>query len=239
MRCKVCIFLFALAFAAIAIVPAQAADVGFYFDSANELIDLPNPGTEFYGEVTLTLSSLNNLLIEVNAFTSPGENDSQGNYISSPLVPGDNFGIDKFGANSTLIASEADFNTFTSFYDIILPGQWSCSWGGVAGEMGKFEFWNTGTGGSRQDPLTVQITPKSGAIIPTALQIDSVFDFIELCPQGTYFAMHAGGFTCDSSYWESGSLNPESSFFAVTVIPEPGTVLLVLLGFGILLRKVK
>jgi hypothetical protein len=218
--------------------PAHAADVGYYFNMAGELVDLPYPGTEFYGEVDLTLLALNDLLVEVNVYTNPGETDHLGNFFTSPIVPGQSFGIDKFGMNSTLIADEADFNTFASLYDITLPDTWSCIWGGVAGDLGKFEFWNTGPGGSRVDPLIIQIAPKIGAVIPVEFQIDSVLDFVELCPQGTYFSMHAGGFTTDPSYW-AGDTEPGSSYFAVTTAPEPCTVLIALLAVlpAILHRK--
>lgn len=226
-RCLSCILALFVAF--ILSAPALAVDAGYYFNLGGELIDLPYPGTEFYGEVNLTLVALNNLLIEVNAYTSPGETDYLGNFFSSPIVPGPNFGIDKFGMNSELIANEADFNTFASLYDITLPQDWSCTWGGVAGELGKFELWDKGTGNSRQDPLVIQIAPKIGAVIPVQFQIDSVSDFVELCPQGTYFVMHVGSLSTGPSYWR-GDTEPGSSLFAVTTVPEPCTVLIALLG---------
>ncbi len=231
--------LFALSTAFSLAAPARAADVGYYFNLADQLVDLPYPGTEFYGEVDLTLLALNNLLIEVNAYTSPGETDYQGNFITSPLVAGPNFGIQTFGVNSELVADEAQFDAFVALYDIVLPDNWTCSWGGVAGELGKFELWDTGTGGFRQDPLIVEIVPKPGAVIPAEFEIDSVFDFVELCPQGTYFAMHAAGFTTDPSYWETGYLNPVSAWFAVgPAAPEPGTVLIALMGLiPVVLRR--
>jgi hypothetical protein len=229
-----CIFCFAP-------LQASAVDVGFYFDASTELIDLPYPGTEFYGEVDLTLLSLNNLRVDVNAYTSPGEYDSLGNYITSPLVPGPNFGIMKFGINSSLVASEAGFDTFWSYYDLTLPDHWSCDWGGVAGAFGKFEFWYTDTGQSRQDPLVILITPKSGVVIPAGFEIDSVFDFVEMCPQGYYFSMHVGDLSTDPSYWDNGYTDVKSGFFAVSgdtyVIPEPGMLVVLLLAAGLLRLK--
>lgn len=229
---------FALCFVfAASSVSATIPDAAYYFNLANELVDLPYPGNEFYGEVDLTLTSLNNVRIDVNAYVSPGEYDAIGNFIFSPLVAGPNFGIDKFGMNSCLIASQDDYDTFMSYYDMTLPSSWGVTWGGVAGELGKFEFWYKGTGDSRMDPLVILITPKIGVTIPTEYMIDDVGLFVEECPQGTLFAMHVGDFTVDSSYWESESFNPESSFFAVggdsdTFIPEPATVCLVLAGLG-------
>jgi len=222
--------------------PASAAsEAGYYFDLANELIDLPYPGNEFYGEVYLTLLETNHVRVEANVYTNIGENDRLGRFIQSPIVPGSNFGIDKFGMNSTLIANEEDFNTFMTLYDVVLPDRWGCSWGGVAGELGKFELWDTGTGNSRVDPFFIEITAKDGVVIPDQFAFNSLDAFIELCPQGTYFAMHAAGFTIDSSYWREGASNPESSFFAVSplppsMVPEPGTLLLALIGLGTVVR---
>ena len=223
--------------------PVSAVDVGYYFDLSTELIDLPYPGSEFYGEVDLSLVSLNNLRVDVNAYRSPGEYDYLGNYITSPVVAGANFGIQKFGANSTLIASEEDYDTFMTLYDLTLPNKWDCTWGGVAGAFGKFEFWYTDTGHSRQDPLIILIAPKSGEVIPAEFEIDSVFDFVEMCPQGYYFSMHIGDISTDPSYWESGYVDPVSAFVAVSgdtyVIPEPATVLILLLGLVPVLLRVK
>jgi hypothetical protein len=227
----------------LAAASAYAVDAGFYFDASNELIDAMYPGMGFYGEVDLSLLSLNNLRVDVNAYVSPGEYDYLGNYITSPLVAGPNFGIQTFGINSTLIASQADFDAFCTYYDLILPDNWGCDWGGVAGEFGKFEFWYRGTGNSRQDPLVILITPRSGAVIPTQFEIDSVFDFVELCPQGYYFSMHVGDFSTDPSYWDEGCFDVDSAFFAVSgdtlVIPEPATVLIAALGLASVLTRAK
>ena len=230
----------ALVFLAAASV--SAVDVGYYFDMSKELIDLPYPGAEFYGEVDLSLLSLNNLRVDVNAYRSPGEDNCLGDYITSPLVAGPNFGIQKFGINSILIASQDDYNAFMSLYELGLPDDWNCKWGGVANEFGKFEFWYTGTGHSRQDPLVVLITPRSGAVIPPEFEIDSAFDFVEMCPQGYYFSMHVGDLSTDPSYWEDGYLNVVSAFFGVsteTLVPEPGTASLLLLGLAALLLRAK
>ena len=225
--------------------PAAAADVGYYFDLSNELIDLPYPGSEFYGEVDLSLLFLNNLRIDVNAYVSPGEYDYLGNYISSPLVAGLNFGIDKFGANSSLISSSGDFDTFMSLYDVTMPADWGCKWGGVAGELGKFEFWYKGTGDSRQDPLVILIAPKSGVVIPEEFVIDSVDLFVEECPQGYCFSMHVGDLSTDPAYWETGHSNVESAFFAASgdgdtlIVPEPATSVILLVGTAALVLRMK
>jgi hypothetical protein len=220
---------------------ASTADAGFYFDASTELIDLPYPGTEFYGEVDLTLLSLNNLRVDVNAYTSPGEYDSLGNYITSPLVAGPNFGIMKFGINSSLVTSEADYDAFMELYDLTMPDNWGCEWGGVAGALGKFEFWYKNTGNSRQDPLVILFTPKDGVVIPTGFEIDSVFDFVEVCPQGTYFSMHVADFSTDPSYWDNGYVDPPSGYFAVSgdtyVVPEPAMLIVLLLAAGLLRMK--
>jgi hypothetical protein len=227
----------------LAAASAYAIDVGYYFDVSNELSDLPYPGTEFYGEVDLSLLALNTLRVDVNAFASLGQDDYLGNYITSPLQAGSNFGIQKFGINSPLIASQGDFDAFCTYYDITLPNHWGFDWGGVAGELGKFEFWYNGTGNSRQDPLVILITPKIGAVIPTGFEIDSVFDFVEMCPQGTYFSMHVGGFSTDPSYWSDGCSDVNSAFFAVDgetyIIPEPATALILFLGLATLLLRAR
>ena len=225
--------------------PASAADIAFYFDlGGTELIDLDYPGSQFYGEVGLSLTAPCSLLIEANAFRSPGETDSLGNFISSPLVAGSNFGIDKFGMNSTLIASEADYNNFVAFYDLTLSDGWNMQWGGVAGDLGKFEFWYSGTGSTRQDPLIIELAPIDCATTPEQFKFSSVLDFVELCPQGTYFAMHVGDFTTDPSYWREGAVNPESSYIGVSpvppyVVPEPAMVTLALLALAPLALRSK
>jgi hypothetical protein len=245
-RCSVLVLICCLVSFALITNPAHAADIGLYFQWSGELIEMPYPGTEFYGEVALTHVSLNNLLIDINAYTSPQEYDFLGNLVTSPLVAGSNFGIDKFGMNSTLINSEADFDAFVGLYDVSMPDDWGCKWGGVAGEFGKFEFWYTGTGNSRVDPLAISITPKTGAVIPVEYQITSASDFVEMCPQGYYFSMHAAGFTTDPSYWQSGHSDVESSFLGVSTesyviqppIPEPSMVVLVVAALAAMtLRK--
>ena len=230
---RTCAYVALLSLIALASGLAWADDVAYYFNESNELIDLTYPGTEFYGEVDLSLIALNELHIEVNVYVSPGEFDSLGTYITSPLVPGSKFGIQKFGANSALIVTEDDYNTFLSLYDVGMPKQWSCEYGTMADGFGVFEFWYTGLGNWRVDPLVIDIVPKEGAVIPAEFEIDSVFDFVEASELGYYFCMHVADFTVDPSYWDNGFTDVESAFFGVggdTLVPEPSSVFIVFFG---------
>jgi len=203
---------------------ACADTAGYYFNFSNKLIDLPYPADTFYGEVVLDLQIPNNLSIDVNAFTAPTQLDYFGNTINSPLVPGSNFGIQLFAFDSTLVITEDDFNTFHTLYDVVVPENWDCKFNGQVSEFGRFEFVNQGTGNSRQDPLTISITPKVDADL-TGYEFSSVMAFVQPNAAGYYFAAHIAGFTVDPAWWESGSTNPESANFAVgglpLIIPEP------------------
>lgn len=198
------------------------ADVaGYYFNVSSELIDLTFPGDTFYGEVVLGLLGANQLAVNVNPFTAPSETDYLGNVINSPLLAGANFGIQAFSMGSALIATQNDFNTFLSLYDIEVPNNWGFSFDGQVSEFGRFDFVYEGTGSSRADPLAILITPKTGADL-TGYEFDSVMTFVEPNADGYSFAAHIAGFTVDSSWWEPGSSNPESAYFAVT--PEPSVM---------------
>ncbi len=211
----------------------NAATIGFYFNESNNMIDLDPSGDTFYGEVVLESNAPNEITITVNPFTSPGENDYLGNFINSPLVEGPNFGVQAFMMNSTLIDDEDDFDTFVAVYDIVVPASWTYTYGNNADGFGWFEFDFEGSS-NRQDPLVIDISPKSGADV-TGYEINSVNDFIELNEKGYLFAAHIAGFTVDSSYWENEE-NIESSWFAV---PEPTTMTLLVFGSLALLRKRK
>ena len=222
---------------------AYSDSVGYYFIYSNGLIDLPYPGNTFYAEVALQVLTPNHLDLYLNPYTAPGEFDTMGNFINSPLVAGSNFGVQKFAMDSTLISSREDFDNFLSLYDIIMPESWTCQYNGQVSDFGHFEFVDGGTGGTRQDPLIIQIIPKAGADL-TGYEFNSVFAFVEQNAAGYYFATHVAGFTTDSSYWDSGFVNPNSAYFAVgeydgemPIVPEPS--LLMIFGASIVAMFIK
>ena len=74
-RCLSCILALFVAF--ILAGPALAVDAGYYFNMAGELIDLPNPGTEFYDYVK------QNNLITMDSMT-----DEAGHQLPNLVYPG-------------------------------------------------------------------------------------------------------------------------------------------------------
>lgn len=220
---------------------AVADSIGYYFNFSNELIDLPYPGDTFYGEVHLNAPIDNHLQMNVNAYTSPGENNYLGNFVNSPLVAGPNFGIQQFAFDSTLILTEDDFDTFLSLYDVVIPDKWNCKFNGQVSEFGRFEFVYNGTGDTRQDPLLINISPKDGADL-TGYQFSSVMAFVEPNAAGYLFAAHIAGFTTDPAYWDEGFTDLESAYFAVTEdpgpqIPEPTVIVLGTIGLIAFLKR--
>jgi hypothetical protein len=226
---------------------ARADSVAYYFQYSNELIDMCYPGDTFYAGISLQCAEANHLDLRLNPFSAPGEYDCIGNYINSPLVAGSNFGVQKFAMDSTLISSREDFDNFMSLYDIMMPERWECQYNGQVSEFGHFEFVDSGTGGTRQDPLIVSIVPKAGAIL-TGYEFDTALAFVEQNAAGYYFATHIADFTTDPAFWDNGSVNPNSAYFAVgeclngdmpIIIPEPAFMIVIGTGIAAIIIKKK
>ena len=234
MRNVLGLFVFLLV-AAITFPAGALNSASYYFNLSNELVDLPYPGNTLYGEVHLDLPMNNHLEVNVNPFSWPGENNSSGDFVNSPLVASTNFGIQRFAMDSTLVTTEEDYDTFLTLYDIEIPVSWNMQFNGQISEFGRFEFIYSGTGNTRQDPLLISISPKDGADL-TGYEFDSVLAFVEPNASGYHFAAHIAGFTTDESYWRNGHTNVESGYFAI-VVPEPAVITLGVIGILALLKK--
>ena len=126
-----------------------------------------------------------------------------------------NFGIQAFGFNHTNLTSVPT----TAWFN--LPSGWTYDGGGTQDGFGYFMLTSSGTGSSRQDPLTFDIQ------LPTSYYSEAVASNFAVLSTGTngqgnvFFAAHVAGFetgfeTGDQSHWIGGS----------DFIPVPGAILL-------------
>jgi len=193
---------------------ASAASVTYFLTDSNALPDGPS-----YLSITI----------------ADGAGDDAGDIIftvdanESIFCPGgcvgDNFGIQVFGFNSVPMLT-AD--------NLELPDSWTPNFGGGSlSEFGNLDIENSGTGGSRQDPLIFHIVGIEGDTIEShALGYNKQGD------ETAWFAAHVAGFnpvdgcgehmvTCDSAWFGGGDGgDPPSS------VPVPAAVWL--FGSGLL-----
>lgn len=132
------------------------------------------------------------------------------------LGAGTNFGIQKFGFNTTgLTLAAGDFSLPTT--------GWEITFGGNISEFGIFYANEVGTGSTRQDPLVFTVT-NSG--------ISDASQFFVANAGGYHYYAHIADFTPHNGQ--------ESAYFSDVqpvdppdeIVPEPTTMLL--LGFGLI-----
>jgi hypothetical protein len=139
------------------------------------------------------------------------------------LGTGRNFGVQAFFFNTNLTLAASDFT---------LPSSWGVSSGQNADGFGKFGIETSGTGSTRQDPLSFSITNSS-------ISSTSQFFLLSSLPAGNgqgHFAAHIAGFpdadpgsgTVTSSYFRDGNTPGGGT------APIPSSLLLLGTGLGVL-----
>lgn len=182
----------------------QAASLSFYLDQSNTEVAWPD-GTP-YLQVTISDSTLH-----------PGDIE----FLVTPLASltmdaGSNFGIQKFGFNSTQTLTGAN---------IVGPSGWSTGSGNMDG-FGSYEVTEGGSGSNRQNPLAFRITGITG---------DVVGDYAVAGSGGAqgawYFAAHVAGF----DDMDPGPGEISSAFFGGNaVVPVPAAAWLLGSALGLL-----
>ncbi|MBN1346468.1 MAG: hypothetical protein JXQ73_27515 [Phycisphaerae bacterium] len=182
----------------------------WYMDQSNTFADGIN-----YGRVDIEANSSTGVVsFNVDAF------DVQPTYGTL----GDNFGIQVFGFNFANLTSTAGDWAFS------LPSGWSDRSGNISG-FGGFLVKTSGTGGSRQDPLSFSIT------LPTASEaIASNFAVLSTGNAGegnAFFVAHVAGF--NETEEDNGSTLTTSHYIGggtpvTEQVPAPGAFLLGLVG---------
>jgi len=173
----------------------------WWMNQSNEFPDWVN-----YGRVDITADASTGMVsFQVTAF-----------FLSSIYGTPGNFGIQKFGFNYTNVTSNPGDWAFN------LPADWSYEVDRNMDGFGKFMAKVSGTGSSRQEPLTFNIS------LPTAG--DAIASNFAVLSSGTagqgnvFFAAHVAGFTN----------GPGSHFIGGSdIIPAPGAIVLVSVGAGL------
>jgi hypothetical protein len=183
---------------------ANAASVTYYMNQSNTETSWPD-GTS-YLSVTI-----------FDSITNPGDIE----FLVTPLASltvsaGPNFGIQRFGFNSTQTLTAAN---------IVDPVGWTTGSGSLDG-FGAYEVSEDGTGDNRQNPLSFRITGILGDVL-TDYAVDGPGG-----AQGTYyFAAHVAGMTPvggeTSAYFGGDGTE-------IPVVPVPAAVWLLGSAFGLL-----
>lgn len=199
----------------------SSADAGqvttYYLNQSNTFAD-----GLFYGEVKIDITG------NVASFTVDPYNTVMGGS-TTLYTAGTNFGLQTFAFNVVQP---------TSAYTIsALPSGWGVQPGnGSQSEFGKFLFQYSGTGNSRQDPLTFKVTYNGAGTLSNTN--------FEVAANGSgdndfFFAAHLAGFSSGilddkgkeiTSHFVAGSTTVGPTPAAV---PEPSTFLSGLLAVGV------
>lgn len=196
----------ALAAAFIFTSTAQAASISYYLDQSNSESTWPD-GVN-YLQVTIFDSILH-----------PGDIE----FLVTPLstltsTAGPNFGIQKFGFNTTGAASGL------VAANIIQPVGWMASQNVAFDGFGEYEVSEDTTGQYRQNPLSFRITGIAG---------DTPYDYVVAGQGGTqgvyFFAAHVAGMT----------VGPGSAYFGgstevTEIVPVPAAAWLLMSALGCL-----
>lgn len=186
-------------------VNAQAASVTYLLNQSNALVDGPT-----YLKVTISDSTLHVGDIDFKVETTAVFNTAGAS----------NFGIQAFGFNPTVSI------TGTNIYG--LDSHWSVGSGTLDG-FGSFAVTESGTGGTRQDPLIFSINVAGDSI--SSYANPSTGDAGSWEGSGAaFFAAHVAGFASTqgvtSAYFAGNTVAPSS------VVPVPAAAWL--LGSGLL-----
>lgn len=140
---------------------------------------------------------------------------------TSLLVPHSNFGIDKFGLNTTLSSiTPSDFS---------VQSGWSVKTNQTEDGFGNFDFEIKGNGSHRAQPLTFSITDPS---------INSASQFVDTSSGGYYFASEVAGF--QPLNWQTSAFFGSNSNRPVPT-SESSSILLLSSGLAgiVVFRKLK
>ena len=195
---------------AIAAPVAEATTVTYYLDQSNA--DTVYPDGTNYARVDISDPG-SDIVFDVSV-------------IPGAFTAGTNFGFQTFGFN---LAPGAPTLLATNF---LLPTGWGASAGTQQDGFGNFDWVLSGTGGTRQSPLSFTITGVTGDLLASYFDLSS-----NNSGQGNqYFAGHIAGFETQVSDLTSAFFGGGSS----TVVPLPAAAWLLLsgvAGLGALARR--
>jgi len=179
--------------------PVQAIPITTTLNISNENLGLP--GND-YATVNVALTGLHTVTFTVDA------NEAL-------LGAGTNFGIQRFGFNTSLNLSLSDFSFSNS--------NWGIQSNQNVSQFGIFNDVASGTGNSRQEPLIFSITNSS---------ITDELQFFIANQLGYHYSAHIADFNGVTALGPDGQQITSAYFSDGTApVPEPATLLL--LGSGI------
>lgn len=163
-------------FFAMGAVSVYAASTTYFMDQSNTLAD-----------------GVNYLQVTIDDEGDPGEINFTVDAFEGVLGAGGNFGIQRFAFNGPDLSGAV----------LTLPSGWSYIGSRNISEFGVFLNVITGTGGTRQDPLTFSINGVDG---------DTIASYAASNAGGEFFAAHVAGFTnfcpTDSAFFAGSGPTP-------------------------------